>query len=264
MNGFKLGLRDPRPGSIKLQLADYIIPRKLPTPPPDFGHYPLVKNWGVLGNDLYGDCAPAAAAHQSLLWCAESKTPAPFDTPSVLQNYSGIAGFVLNNPATGQPWPDGTNPTDTGTDLDTMLKFWRNTGMVDAAGKRHMIAAYVEMKPGNLDQLWAAAFLFQGATLGFDLPNSALEQTQAHQTWDATSDTSIAGGHCVPCFGRAAGLGQAPTWGQLQPFTDNFYTTYNNQGACILSEEMLTKMVDIDGVKDKELRADLAEVTKVS
>lgn len=259
---YKMGLRAPRPGSIKLQLADYIIPAKLPTPPASFGHYPMVKTWGMLGNDQYGCCAPAEAAHQILLWTSEAGAPATFDDASVYQNYNGTSGFVLNNPATGQPWPANTNPTDTGTDLDTMLKFWRRTGMVDANGKRHTIAAYVEMEPQNLDQLWVATFLFQGATLGWNLPNSAMEQTQAGQPWDVTSDQSIAGGHCTPCFG-AQPLGVSVSWGMQQLFTANFFTTYNDQGACVLSEDMMVKARSIDGILDAQLRADLKEVTKV-
>lgn len=263
---FKLGLQPPRPGAIKLQLRDYIIPEMLPIPTGNFGHYQMVQSWGdppVLGNSDYGDCAAAEAAHQTILWTTEAGNPAPFNTDCVLQNYSDVSGFVLNNPATGQPWPDDTNPTDSGTDLDTMLKFWRKTGMLDANGKRHTIVAYVELDPGNLDQLWVATNIFNGVTLGFDLPHSAMDQTQHGQPWDVTSDQSIAGGHCVPNFGRTAGLGQALTWGRLQPFTDAFYDTFNNQGACVLSEEMLVKAKSIDGILDAQLRDDLKEVTRV-
>jgi hypothetical protein len=227
----------------------------------------MVKSWGtppVLGNSDYGCCAPAEAAHQIILWTTEAGNPAPFTTDCVLQNYSGTSGFILNNPATGQPWPEDTNPTDGGTGLDDMLKYWRQTGMIDANGKRHPIVGYVEMDPGNLNQLWVATNIFQGATLGFDLPHSALEQTQAGQVWDVTSDHSIAGGHCVGNVGRATGLGQAVTWGAIQPFTANFYTTYSDQAACVFSEDMMAKGKDIDGFLDAQLRDDLKEVTRVS
>jgi hypothetical protein len=48
------------------------------------------------------------------------------------------------------------------------------------------------------------------------------------------------------------------SWGQLQLFTPRFYQTYNNQGICALSEEMLVKGASIDGFDDALLRKDLA------
>ena len=84
MTEFKLGLKPPVPGAIPLRLATYFDFRQLPTPPSVFGHYELITNWGMLGNDEWGDCALAGACHQTMLWTKEGGKQAPFSTDSAL------------------------------------------------------------------------------------------------------------------------------------------------------------------------------------
>jgi hypothetical protein len=271
----KLGLHDPIPGvnTPKLRLATYIDWTQMPVVPDVFGHYPLipVDKWGTLGNTAVGDCAVAGPCHQVMLSTVEgpTKTAAPFDDAAALGNYSAITGY---DPS--QTDANGNNPTDQGTDIDTMATFWVGTGLTDAAGNTHKIVAYMDMNPGDLRELWLATYLFQSVGMGFALPQSALDQTQAHQVWDVSGDSTIVGGHYVPNFGRAAGvatyvsnpaplLGVGLTWGLPQPFTAKFYQTYNNQGLVALSEEGMVKAQDIDGFNDALLRADFADINQV-
>ena len=248
----KLGLKDPRPGAVKLRFATYLNHRKLPKPPATFGHEDLIKQWGVFGNDEYGCCGPAGAAHVSMLWCAESGTAQAFDTTSVLKNYSAV---------TSPPFTPSDPSTDTGVDLDDLAKYWRQEGLVDAKGARHQIVAYVDMSPGDLRELWLASYLFQAAVLGFALPQSAMDQTKAGQVWDDVGDSNILGGHCVPNMGKHAGMGDGITWGKHQPFTAAFYVKYMNQGIVAFSEEMMIQAHSIDGFDDAGLRADVAAIT---
>jgi len=260
----KLGLRPPRPGAVRLRLATYLDFSKLPEPPRTFGHYPLIPPdaWGVLANDVYGCCAICGPEHQTLLFCAEGKRPCAFDDAVTLTNYGAITGFTPLD-ADGNPYPADDNPTDQGTDVGQMADYWMQTGLLDANGVRHKVAAVVDMNPGDLRELWVATYLFQSVGLGFALPDSAMQQTQDGQPWDVVDGASIVGGHYVPCFGRQNGMGIGVTWGVLQPFTTRFYTTYNNQGICALSEEMMIAAKDIDGVDDQLLRADLDALTRV-
>ncbi|MCX8559756.1 hypothetical protein OS122_02435 [Mycolicibacterium mucogenicum] len=248
---FKLGLQPPRPGAVKLRLATYINWRELPVPNGDFGHSELVSDWGMLGNDQWGDCALAGPAHQTMLWTAEAGAQAPFTDACVLQNYSDVTGF---DPNAG---PSGENPTDQGTDVGQMAAFWRNTGMLDANGQRHKIVAYVDLTPGDLRELWAATYLFQSVGLGFALPESAQDQFANGQPWDVVRGSKVVGGHYVPAVGRAGGNGIGVTWGKSQPFTPAFYRKYNNQGIVAFSEEMLINARSIDGFDDQLLRSDL-------
>ena len=63
----KLGKKPARPGAVKLKLAKYLVKAKLPTPPKVFGHQSLIGAWNMLGNDRYGDCVWAGAAHEHML-----------------------------------------------------------------------------------------------------------------------------------------------------------------------------------------------------
>jgi hypothetical protein len=251
---FKLGLKPPRPGAVKLRLATYMNYSTLPTPPAEFGHYDLVTNYGMLANDRVGDCAIAGPMHQQMVWDAESQTPVSFSDATALQVYSEITGYDPTQTAA-----DGSNPTDQGTDIQQMAAYWQKTGMLDDAGKRHQIVAYLDLTPGDLRELWTATWLFQTVTLGFALPDSAQQQFANGEPWDIVRGASIEGGHCVPCMGRKTGLNLGVTWDALQPFTDRWFEKYNNQGIVALSEEMLVNAKSIDGVDDQLLRADLAK-----
>ena len=56
---YRLGLKDPRPGAVKLRFASYLNLRQLPTPPDHFGHADLITNWGMLGNGSAPDNPPS-------------------------------------------------------------------------------------------------------------------------------------------------------------------------------------------------------------
>lgn len=260
----KLGLIDPVPGAVKLRLATYLNWRDLPTPPTLFGHYDLIKKWGMLGNGAapdnppglpngVGDCAIAGPIHMNMLWCAEGQRPAPFSTTSALANYAAVTGWNIDDP-----------DSDQGTAIEDMAAYWRGTGMIDDDGNAHKILAYVDMNPGDLRELWLVSWLFSAACLGYALPESAIEQTQAGLIWDVVPGSPLAGGHCVPTIGRmSTTIGMGLTWGAPQPFTANWYQEYNNQGIAVLDEEMMIRAKSIDGFDDAMLRDDILQVTRV-
>src|SRR5207244_2796479 len=50
-----------------LRLTTYLKP-ELPEPPPSLDVTAGIIGWGMLGNDRYGDCTCAAAAHMEMVW----------------------------------------------------------------------------------------------------------------------------------------------------------------------------------------------------
>jgi hypothetical protein len=264
MSEVKLGLLPPIPGAVKLRLATYVNWREMPEPPTVFGHYDLVKVWGMMANgaapdnppglpDGAGCCAFAGPVHQTMLWAAEAQRSAPFSARSTLLNYSNVTGFEIGNPR-----------TDTGANLDDMASYWRTNGMIDDDGNAHKILAYVDMNPGDLRELWLVSWLFQSACMGYDLPESAINQAEEGVIWDVVPGSPIAGGHCVPTIGRLADpLGMGLTWGKPQPYTARWHQTYNTQGIAALDEEMMMLAKSIDGIDDAMLRDDLQQVTMI-
>jgi hypothetical protein len=205
---FKLGKRPARPWQAlgkKFRLGTYLAePAMLPTPPQVFGHQNLVAQWDMLANDRYGCCVWAGAAHETMLFAEEAGNTVAFTNDGVLSDYAAVTGFDPNNPS-----------TDRGTDLQNAAAYRRKTGIIDAAGKRHTVAAYLALDPGNTDHLLMAAYLFSAAGIGLSLPSSAIDQSKKGETWDVVTGSPSEGGHYVPLVGRLAdGTLVGVSWGE--------------------------------------------------
>jgi hypothetical protein len=275
----KTGLLIPESGEIRLDLhlEDYLIKSDLPTPPQTFGSNNVLLGQ-MLGNDVYGDCAMAGACRMQWLFDQEGEIPATFNTGAALENYSTFTGFTETDPKTGGPWPidpqtgEPDNPTDQGTSMEQLLEGWKNPGVVDANGKLHKVVGAIDLKPGDLNQLWIAIYLFQAAGIALNLPQSAMDAVQnGNQVWDTSGDSTIVGGHLIPGFGRKTCtncgptkpyLGQAVSWGYPIQFTPRFYTAYSAGGVVVLSAEMLKNAKSITGLKLAQLVDDLYQVNK--
>lgn len=245
----KLGKRPASRDARDLRFARYIDRAALPVPPLTFGHQNLVARWKMLGNDAYGDCVFAGAAHETMLWTRESPSvsDADFTKVSVLADYSAVTGFDPLDPA-----------TDQGTDMHDAARYRRRTGIRDANGKRHKVGAYVALDPGNLVQARQAAYLFGACGIGFAFPASAMEQFNHGQTWDYVQGSPIEGGHYVPFVGMLGGNLIVVTWGQLQAMTPTFFAHYCDEAYAYLSTEMLHRNKSPEGFDLATLHADLA------
>lgn len=241
---------DPR----DLLFSAYRTKPTLTEAPVGYGHAPLVKNpFGMLGNDMWGDCAWAGPAHEHMITSAAAGRQVTFTTDAVLHGYSAVTGF---NPNAGPP---GENPTDQGSNVRDVLKYRAATGLVDAAGSTHKVGAYVALEPGNWDQLLQALYVFEAVGIGIQVPSSAQDQFAKHEPWDVVAGSSIEGGHYVPVVGRqATDMGVCVTWGALQPFTRAFYERFNDEAWAIVSPEMLSGGKSLEGFDLTALQADLA------
>ena len=83
-----------------------------------------------------------------------------------------------------------------------MLKYRVKTGIVDAAGARHKIGAFVKLDSKDLTQIFQAMYLFQVVGIGIEFPNSAMAQFNAGQPWDVVPGAQIEGGHYIPCLAK--------------------------------------------------------------
>lgn len=250
MTTLKLGKKPARPGAVKLELKQY-LPSALPPIPATFGHDSLVSNWGMLANDRFGCCVFSGAAHESMAWNAAAHKVVTFSDKSVLSDYSAVTGFNPKDPS-----------TDQGTDMAKAAAYRRKTGVVDAAGQRHKVAAYLAIRPGNLRELYAAAYLFGAVGIGLRFPDTAMDQFNANQPWTVRRGAHIEGGHYVPVLARRGGYIDVVTWGRVQPMTESFFEMYCDEAIVYLSEEYLSGGKTPEGFNDAQLRDDLAEVTR--
>lgn len=243
---FKLGKSTARPDAVKLKLTDYIDKVVLPKPPKSFGHETGVRLWSMLGNDQFGDCVWAGAAHETELWNAEAGRQVTFTDKAVLSDYTAVTGFNAADPN-----------TDQGTDMQVAASYRRKTGIVDADGKRHKIAAYLSITPGNLAEHKLALYLFGAVGIGIKFPVSAMTQFNAGKPWAVVKGASIEGGHYIPLVAYRSAHLECVTWGKVQPMTAGFLKAYNDESVAMLSEEMLTNGKTPEGFNLAALQADL-------
>lgn len=247
---FKLGKTTARPGAVKLQFSAYLS-KKLPPPPASAGHQDKLNGvlLGMLGNDHYGDCVWAGAAHETILWNAEADNFPTFTDANVLSDYSAVTGFNPNDHA-----------TDQGTDMQLAAKYRQNTGVLDAAGKRHKVGAYLALSKGNKAQIMQAIFLFGAVGIGINFPNSAMDQFNAGQDWTVVKGSSLEGGHYIPGISYDKNFVYIVTWGKIIRASWAFIKKYMDEGIVYLSPEMLLAGKSLEGFDLAQLQADLTAI----
>lgn len=254
MEHFKLGLKfsDIPP---LLRFGDYLNAAKLPTVPDIFGQANLIgrKEWGMLGNDMTGDCTIAGPMHAVMLWRAIAKSPFPtvFTNADAMDDYRDACGYVFGDPT-----------TDQGGDMNQVASYWRQTGMRDASAARHKITAYLGVSADNLAHLDLACYLFDAVGLGVMLPSTAEKQFIAGEPWTVVDNDPTEGGHYIPYVGKTAGnIRQVVTWGGMQDVTEAWLQKYLREVMVYVSPEYLIDGKSPLGFDMQELLDDLEEIT---
>lgn len=217
----------------------------LPPHPAQFGHDNLISAWGMNGNGPddtvapgfqgAGDCVFAGGAHETRLWNAEAGRTVVITGKESIADYAAVTGY---DPQTGG--------NDEGTSVRDALKYRQKTGLLDAAGHRHKIGAYLALEAGNWEQMLEAAFLFGAVGIGIDFPESAMDQFDAGQPWDVVPGALTDGGHYVSAVRMGDQL-YVVTWGREQAVTRAFYEQYNDEAWAIVSPEALSNGVSPEG-----------------
>jgi hypothetical protein len=231
MSDLKLGKLPAAPRPTDFKFADLAAAIQLPSVPSRFGHGTAYSDWGMLGNDRYGDCVWAGAAHEHMLLNKVVRgIDVPFSDQSVLGDYSACTGFDPNDPS-----------TDNGTDVHVALSYRRKTGIEDANGKRHQIGAYVALDPKSWQHLEQATYIFGAVGIGIEFPGSAMDQFNSGQPWDVVQGATIEGGHYIPTVGSMDASSQVTvlTWGKRQVMTQAFYEQYNDEAWVYITQDEL-------------------------
>lgn len=230
-----------------MRFGAYFNTAELPTPPSVIGRPWLIRNWGLLGNDVASDCVWAGFAHEVMMLYADANTSIPtFTTREVLKDYHAATG-----------------PDDEGTDLQEACAYRQKTGISDILGHRHAIDIYTALTPGDLKQIALTVFLFGFAGIGLRLPTTAETQFKYQESWSVEPGADVKGGHYVPCVGRNS-LGDylVVTWGRLHAVTPDFIEEYMDQGVAIISRERLTSSgLSPQGYNLSQLEDDFRQLT---
>jgi hypothetical protein len=231
--------------AVRLKFEAYADIAGLPTIPNEFGHeeYSPPIEFGMLGNNYYGDCVVAGGAHEQQIWARMAGKILTFNTQDVVRDYEAITGLPAN-PLTG-------------ADMKQAAAFRLKTGLLGADGQRHKIGAYLELKPGDLKQLYAAVYLFGAVGVGFRFYEAFKTQFVNHQAWQITSGMwGTPMGHYVPIVAVRGGNLVGVTWGRFQAIRPSVYVSCAQQVVACISKEALTNQKSPEGFSWSQLIAD--------
>lgn len=191
------------------------------------------------GNDQYGDCTMAAAAHLIQAWNAETGIQMPVPTePDVIAQYLKLSG--------GQ---------DTGLVESQVLQGWLGSGLWE-----NKIVAYAPVNVHSLDAIKQAVAYFGGVYVGIQVPGNAQQQFEKQQPWileQGWQSQQIEGGHAIPILGYDDQYMYCVTWGAVQPMSWDWWSIYGDEAWVVLSEEF-DKAGKFNGIDVAALRSDIA------
>lgn len=243
--GMRLGRKAIKTDSRTLRLASYITP-ELPPPPPSKDWTNGITGWGMMLNNVLGDCTIAGAAHAVQVWSANTGSIATVPDPTIQTLYEQWDGYVDGDPSTDNG----------GVELD-VLNYWKKQGL-----DGHQLLAFADPKFSNLVEIRQSIALFGGVYIGLALPLTAKTQ----DVWDvvpsnaANAKKNSWGGHCVfvPKYDESSFT--CITWGQLKTMTVAFWKKYCDEAHTLLGQDWFAENACPAGFNQDQLMADLKAI----
>ncbi len=237
------GLLGRLPGKIPVGLRDltYYVAGDLPKPPTSVV-VPPVNDWGMLGNDQYGDCGVAGLEHGFETDAAIVKETEAF--PSDQQAVS----YYLNY----------THGQDSGVVLSDYLAYVRSNGYYSKT-----VSAYAPVAVHDIPTLQTAVWMYGFTYTGIVVTGPMQQAFANHQPWTtALFDSAILGGHCVPMVGYDDNYVYVITWGGVQAITYSCWHQISSEAWAVITGEFATAHGDGRGVSMTALQADLNRLTQ--
>ena len=241
-SNMKLGRNHVKTDSRTLKLHKY-LKNNLPPAPTAKDWTAGVANWGMMLNDVHGDCTIAAAAHAIQVWSAHTAGEVTIPDAMVLSYFEKWDGYNPSNPN-----------TDAGGVELKVLTQWQKS-----AFDKHKLLAFADPVFSNLEEIRQAITLFGGVYIGVALPNTAKKQA----IWDvapnggADAKPGSWGGHAVFVPKYDANGFTCVTWGALKPMTIAFWKEYVDEAHALLSHDWLQAKGSPAGFDLEQLKADL-------
>lgn len=241
----KFGKLPPKRNLKTLPLSRYVM--DMPAPPLKvYREYKVPESlWGMDGNDQIGDCTCVCIAHMLMLVTVHTGAMVTPTTADVIAAYSAITGY----PQAG----------DNGAAITDVLNYWRDMGI-----SGHKILAWGSIDPSNLTEVRQGVWLFGGVDIGANMPQSAMDQFNNGQPWNAVSpDGGNVGGHSIPLFGYGADGGTVVTWGQTQQLNWDWWDQYVDEAYVVITQDWINAITKTtpSGFDLATLQADLASIS---
>ena len=155
-----------------------------------------ISDWGIMGNDRYGNCVTVSKAHMIMAWLSNTRK----------QDYSIADSYVITESrAIG-----GLN----GFNILASVKLWRKRGFFG-----DKIWAFADLSLNNALFIQAAVSYFGCVELGVNLPNA----WKGADVWNIGNGRDYTpgswGGHSVPIVGYDSQYVYVISWGEIIPMT---------------------------------------------
>jgi hypothetical protein len=236
--------------------SDYVTPN-LPPAPPAVDHSQNRHQWGMMGNDKFGDCAVAAAGHMIQEWTSLISHDVQIPDDEIIRVYR-ILDPSLNM----------------GVTAGSVFNYWHDQGI---GGHKIEGSTWVGL---NQTHIKDCIYLFGNCYIVINLPASAKTQLDNNQqTWEVPPEGMVGAGtpgswsppdnegklrayHMVPMIGYDDAVTEVITWGLLQRMSWNFFNAYGLEAWGVLSTDWIdAKGVSGSGFDLAALREDLKEIT---
>jgi hypothetical protein len=247
--GLHLGTHKP-----KLKLADY-LDRAAAPPPAAITRPHAGFPWGMLANDMLGDCVCAMILHSIADFHLDAGTPVPaFIDEDAILLYEKIGGYDPKDPS-----------TDQGCDEGVAMSTWEKGLPKTSDGVVHKIAGTVAVDPADLVECRIAIDEFVDLQIGIALPTTAQGQAEWEVVGDPSNDPDSApgswGGHGIPFREYDAETFKCVTWGAELLLTVPFHQAYSQEAHVVVTREMLNKTgTGPSGVQWGDLVSDLSKL----
>lgn len=235
---YKLGRRPPHFDTRTLRLENYL--RILPKPPVALDYSGHVQDWGMYGNDQYGDCTEAAIAHMQMLWAALNGASDVPDEQTVISAYKDLTGCQSPGDA-----------HDTGLEEIQVLRQWKTD-----------FVAFCSINVQDIEFVKQALCIFQGVYIGFVIPDPAqlFAEFNAQTPW-TPEEGQAEEGHAVCITGYDASTLTCVSWGRTQQMTWDFWRSQVDEAWAVLSLD--EGKVPPKGFDLAQLKTDLAAIGQV-
>jgi hypothetical protein len=203
-------------------MAAFMHVDDLPAPPDVVDWGKKVSEWGVMKNDILGNCTSCGIGHSFQTFTSNAGQLWTPTDQQVVEFYEKSTGYNPNDP----------NSDQGGVETDVLTYLARN-GFYG-----HSIGGFVSITPSNIMHVKQATYLFGGLYVGVSLPTSAQDQ----KVWEVV-DPSLQGdsapnswgGHCVWVIGYNDTGPVCITWGQIQQMSWSWWRSYGDEAFAIIS-----------------------------
>lgn len=207
----KFGKLPKKLDSRTLQFSSYAADIELPEA---VDRWSRLRNLSALGNDVYGNCTCAAAAHMVESWTVYAERgQLTIPEKEVLDAYFSIS------------------PYDQGAYLLDALNMWRKRGIGP-----DKIESFVEIDRKSLTQAKMAIYMFGGIYVGMYLPDSI---AASRGPWtEVIGAPSLKRGHAVNIIGYndKTRMFMVCTWGKIWSMSYDWYLAYTDEAYAVLND----------------------------